>query len=315
MIQQHAERTIVPATPSCKTRLLAAGFYLGAAPLGLWAPACRRNTFLVAHRNQALALFALLGTVLLTALVLVALLSLGMVYHRALVERWPAEAWLISLCRKLLIVWAVFWAYGVVRAIRGRVEPVPFLFRLNNHRGVRLTGAVAVFMGLFFIMIFSVTLHVADNLVIDNGAQGRVYMVYDNPQRMPKAFFSFAMLPITREAHRKWGPGSVKLLPMTRDDILHALSEGAFVFIASHGTEQGLLLESGYFKPEDIPDLQENNTLAFVYLAGCDSGAQGEAWENALFPAQVKTYDRMTPVIEHLWWSWVRGPKIVRQLP
>ena len=31
-------------------------------------------------------------------------------------------------------------------------------------------------------------------------------------------------------------------------------------------------------------------------------------------PAEVKTYNRLTAVVEHLWWIWREGPRRIRAL-
>ena len=60
--------------------------------------------------------------------------------------------------------------------------------------------------------------------------------------------------------------------------------------------------------------MPQSDRLEFVYLTGCDSGAQETAWKNAFAPARVVTYNRLTSVFEHIWWLWVRAPRVVRGL-
>lgn len=315
-MNQQPDKTVSIREQSTRAaRLAAFGFYLGLAPLALGAQAVAKNRFLTIHRNQALTLFAIMALIVLLIVVLVLALSLGMVYYRVLADRWPTELWLLSLGRKLLIAWGVFWGYGVIRAVRGDARPIPFLNRLAVRRDMQVAGMVSVIVGVALILIFLSMLCVADRLVADDTTAGRVYMVYDDLGRFPRALFAFAMLPVSTTANNKWGSGSVVLLPLSVEAVEQSLLQGAFVVIASHGTADGLILDAGYLKPEDVHDMELNQELEFVYIAGCDSGVQREAWEKAFYPAQVKTYDRMTPVIEHLWWLWTQGPDIVRRLP
>jgi len=296
-------------------RIAALLLYFGFVPVLLFG---RRKTpaeYREVHRKQALILFTFLGAIFLLLLLLVTLLSYGMVYHRNLVERWPTEVWLLSLIRKLLIVWVVFWGYAVFRAIQGISVPVPYMTFFTRRRLLQYTGlAVLCFAWLVFLIAAPIVI-VADALVTSDVEHGSVFMVYEDQDRFPRPLFSLAMLPIARASIKRYGPNSAVLLRISPEAIQAAVKRGIVVVIASHGTSKGLLLEKGYFTPADIPPLGEEARLKYVYLAGCDSGVQKEAWEKALRPATVKTYDRLTPVIEHLWWFWNEGPRIVRELP
>jgi hypothetical protein len=269
------------------------------------------SPYLAIHRNQALTLFAFLGVVFLLLLMLVGGLSYGMVYHRNLVESGPTEVWLLSFIRKLLIVWLVFWAYSVFRALRGSPVPVPYLSVLSSRRYLHRTGMatlIAIFMALSAIVPLLI---VADAQVSDVVEEGSVFMVYEDQGRFPRCLFSLAVFPIARASIKHYGPGSMVLLPISPDSIRAAINHGVVVIIASHGTSNGLLLEGGYFTPSDLLPRENSDRLKYVYFAGCDSGTQRSAWEEALRPAQVHTYDRLTPVLEHLWWFWTKGPSVV----
>ncbi len=295
-----------------KERTLALLCYLGVVPAALYCKKKHPSDYCTLHAKQALVLFGFLAIIVVLLAVLVLLLSYGMVHHRQLVERWPSEVWLLSLGRKLLIVWAVFWGYAVVRAVRGSAVPVPYLSRALRSRWLPNTGAIFVVSLVVIAVVMCPIVVRAHTLTTEREEAGKVFVVYDDLGRFPRFLFSFAVYPITRSAVARHGHDSVVMAPMTRTAIKTALTQGTFVIIASHGTAQGLLLEEGYFTPDDVPPLHDHTPLQFVYLAGCDSGAQRQAWETALYPATVKTYDRLTPVIEHLWWFWIEGPKHVR---
>jgi len=54
--------------------------------------------------------------------------------------------------------------------------------------------------------------------------------------------------------------------------------------------------------------------LRFVYITGCDSGAQAEAWERQLAPAEVVTFNRLSAWLEHIYWLLFRGADAIRRL-
>ena len=60
--------------------------------------------------------------------------------------------------------------------------------------------------------------------------------------------------------------------------------------------------------------LPGSGRLRFVYLAGCDSGILREAWEKALAPARVVTQDHLASTLQHVWWLWRDGPRVIRDL-
>ena len=154
----------------------------------------------------------------------------------------------------------------------------------------------------------------ANRLVTRDPAQGKVFMLYDDLGRFPRSLFSLAMYRLSLASVYTWGPESAVLLPLGADTIDIAVKQGIFVFIGSHGTARGLLLNGRYYRPEDVPGREAGKGPKYVYLASCDSGAQRTAWEEAFRPAVVKTYDRLTPTLEHLWWLWSEGPEILRRL-
>jgi hypothetical protein len=300
--------------PCSRDRLFALLLYIGFLPLLVFRRKKPLSSYLEIHRNQALVLFVFLALILLILFLLVSLLSYGMVYHRDIVESGPTEVWLLSFIRKLLIVWVVFWGYAVFRALRGSAVPVPYMSFFTRRRFLQRAGLAVVGFGWVALLVLIPITVFADSLVTGDVENGSVFMVYEDQNRFPRALFSLAMLPIAREAINRYGAGSVVLLPISSESIQAAVQHGVVVIIASHGTAKGLLLEKGYFTPADILPRKDETRLKFVYFAGCDSGTQRPAWEKALTPADVFLYDRLTPVIEHLWWFWTQGPRIVREV-
>lgn len=302
------------ARPAWSIRFLACGLYMGVAPIAWFAPRTADSGYWKTHFRQALTLWAVLGLIVLTLFALVLALSVLMVHNREWAETRSAEVWILSFGRKCLLAWAVFWVYGLWRCLRGSAVPVSFLAFLSGRAIFRRAGMAVtsvVFCGV--AVITPLTLH-ANHLVTQDPSRGKVFMLYDDLDMFPSSLFSLVMYRLSCESVRHWGRGSAVLLPLGREAIDLAVQQGVFIFIASHGTARGLLLDGKFYRPEDVPKREDGSGPAYVYLASCDSGARKQAWEQAFSPATVKTYDRLTPTLEHLWWLWSEGPEVLRNL-
>ena len=302
------------SNPRLTHRIQAFLLYVGFAPVAWRLVKRPSQPYLRTHYNQSLALWAVMGVILSLFALMALALSLAMVYNREWAESRGGEDWILSITRKAFLVWGVFWLFSLWRSLRGSTDTVPFLHFLVRSTFIRGTGLVV--LSIFFCitaLLAPLTLQ-AENQVTRDPSQGKVFFLYDDLGLFPRPLFSLAMYRLSKASNNRWGPDSAILLPLSRDSINLALRGGTFVFIGSHGTAAGLLLGDGYYRPEDVPRLTAGEGPAYVYLAGCDSGAQREAWEGALRPATVKTYDRLTPTLEHLWWLWTEGPRIVHDL-
>jgi hypothetical protein len=60
--------------------------------------------------------------------------------------------------------------------------------------------------------------------------------------------------------------------------------------------------------------LEVGEDLRFVYNSSCDGGRKAEAWGRALAPAEVRTFDRLSAVAEHVLWLWSEAPRRVREM-
>ena len=147
-----------------------------------------------------------------------------------------------------------------------------------------------------------------------NRESGAVYMVYEDNGIFPRWLFALAFYPMARAAESTYGKDSAVLIKISRATVAKALAEGHVVFVGSHGTRKGLMLHNDWLLPKDIAALPKNPSLKFVYLTGCDSGDQREAWTSAFAPADVVTYDRLSASLEHAWWLWFSGPEKVRAM-
>jgi hypothetical protein len=89
--------------------------------------------------------------------------------------------------------------------------------------------------------------------------------------------------------------------------------------IASHGGYYAGTLPlswdpEDYYSPADITPGGVGDNLQLVYLAGCYVGALGTNWENALSPAGVITFNRISWESEHVFWLWFVGPGLASEL-
>jgi hypothetical protein len=120
--------------------------------------------------------------------------------------------------------------------------------------------------------------------------------------------------PIAIEATSKWGRGSVVVKPLTKEGLADALHDGRFVFVLSHGTEEGLYTRKLKIRPNKAAPKGTGAHLQFVYITGCDSGALRQQWERVLAPARVVTFDRLSAWLEHIFWLVFQGAGEIRRL-
>ncbi|MBI2424438.1 MAG: hypothetical protein HYV27_16530 [Candidatus Hydrogenedentes bacterium] len=295
-------------------RLLALAGYAGCAP-AQWLFAGEAPTFFAAHhRRLALALWFVFALITLIFVLTVLGLSYTLVNARALYEGRHLEFYLLGFTRKLYICWAVCWAYCVLLALAGATWHLPLFSWLAGLRIVCTSTAVS--MCCAAIMLLALLPFAAHSALIarQDPAPGKVYMLYEDLDFFPRPIFTFGFYRIALEATARCGPDAVVALKLTPESIHRAVREAEFIFIGSHGARRGLMLKDTWFRPEDIDPATVNPGLRYVYLTGCDSGVQRAAWEKALAPAQVVTFERLTAVLEHAWWLWLRGPDVIRTL-
>lgn len=58
--------------------------------------------------------------------------------------------------------------------------------------------------------------------------------------------------------------------------------------------------------------IEPGANLRFLYNAACDSGRKNDAWRASFAPAEVKTFDRLSLVVEHWHWAWFTAPRLIR---
>lgn len=292
-----------------KTRLVAFSCYFGGAP-ALWFLSSHRAKSLVEHHlRQSTAIFMLLAVVVLTFAVTIVGLSYALVFERAWYEAVRIEGHMLNFTRKFFLCWLVFWVYGGASALLGSAQAMPIVRFLACRN--RLVRSMVLLIGLGWLAVACIApfaVH-ASTLARQDEAPGQVYLLYDDLNKFPRWIFALGFYRISLTAAAQWGDDSIVAVKLTETTLEHAVRNGRFVFIASHGKAEGLLMNKKFVKPGDVEAMGINPGIEFVYLTSCDSGTQKKAWEDAFAPAKVVTFDRLTAIIEHAWWMWFRGPR------
>jgi hypothetical protein len=296
--------------PAGFDRIAAVLVYFGLSPfLTPWLRR-RRDTLAAHHARQSDALFLLLYAIVLTFLAAVAVLSVVMLKHRAVYDAGNYEAWTLSIFRKLLIGWAVFWVYGAGLALFGSRAEIPWFGGIGRWRGAVAARAA---LALTFLLAIVGGALAARGLALapENASPARACLLYEDVDgRYPRWLFGLGYYPAIEAAHERWG-GGVSLRRLTRENLLAATGEAEFLFIGSHGMTEGILLMSGFVTPADVRGAGAHPQLRYVYLAGCDSGALKKDWEAVFAPARVVTQTGLTPLIQHIGWLWFDAPKVI----
>ena len=299
---------------SWRNRALAAACYLGGLPF-LWRSIARRgDDFPRRHAGQAAITFLMLFAVFGAFSVSIAVLSYALIFHRDVYEGVHLERHLLTLVRRMTLCWMVFWAFGLALALLGSSREVLLVTRLAGN--ARLTALGVVLLAAVYLLAACAApfaIH-ASSLTRSDAAPGDAYFIYEDLGKVPRWVFTLGFYRISLAAKERWGPGRVVALRLSEEAILRSRAEGRFVFLATHGKADGLLCDGKFVTPEDVSAMPAGEDLAFVYLTGCDSGTQEQAWTGAFAPAKVVTYPRLTAIVEHAWWMWFEGPKIVRAL-
>lgn len=295
-------------------RFLALSALFGLSPF-FWGYARRHpNAWLTVRMRQGNVVHLLFLTLLALFAVGVLVLSWVMVRHRDFYDAIQQEALFLSIFRKALIIFVVLYCYEAVLIVIGSSGKIPWVGRLGRFSGVSHLANVGLISVFIFIGCFIFLGWRGENLAAGTDSAKAYFLYEDVEGRFPRALFAFGYYPSLSAAAKKWGRDEVVLLPISDINIKKSLNNGEYVFVGSHGTEEGILLKSGFITPDEIKAMGDHPRLRFVYLAGCDSGAQRRQWEEAFHPARLVTYDRLVPTLEHVWWLWFRGPAEIAAL-
>lgn len=300
--------------PAMMQRVHAVLCYLGFAPFYTARARQGASPFLVHHWRQSLGVLSLLLGLAALFAALFVVVSLLLVYNRELYEGGRFEARFLNVFRKLCLAWGVVWVYAIGAAIAGSATPLPIVAWLGEFRRVR-RFAIAGLCGAYLLAVLLVPLGWHANAMARASGAAPVYLLYDDVNRYPRTLFTLAFYRMSWTARARFGADAVVARKLTPESLAEALPDARFVFLASHGQAEGLLLEGGRLRPRDVAAMGPAKRLQYVYLAGCDSGAIAAEWEAVFAPAEVMTYARLSAVLEHLWWMWSAGPRVLRALP
>lgn len=300
--------------PSWKRRILAASYYCGAAPVLGHFPSRRQDPYAEHHYKQALSVYFVLLAVLFLYVLFSLFLSGVLVFRREWYENTTLEPTMLMIVRRAFLCWLVVWAFGTVWALQGSWATIPLVGRLARWNPLMLLSLAGYTLLLVTgILVASATLH-ASTLTRSEGRPAKAYMLYDDMGLFPHWVFDLGFYPIARAATDRWGDDTVVVAPLSKEGLAKALAEGSFVFILSHGTEEGLYTSEFRINPGDAAPQGIGEDLRFVYITGCDSGALAQEWERSLAPAEVVTFDRLSAWLEHIYWLLFRGADQIRAL-
>ena len=135
----------------------------------------------------------------------------------------------------------------------------------------------------------------------------------------PRWAVATAFYPLLNAGIEKWGKTSVKVEPLSEESFKEAISNGRFVFVAAHGGDTPGSFTVSYtpyksLLPSNILPDEVNPKLQYIYLAGCETDVPGANWEAVLSPAEVKSFNRMSYIDEHLLWIWFKSPAVIEKL-
>lgn len=301
-------------SPTARDRIISLLSYLGLAPIFYFFTSTEAHPYRRRHIRQALAIFFVLLCIVLLFVVVIAVLSYLLVFHRHRYQDTGIEAFMLNTVRRFFLAWLVVYGAGLVTAAWGSYWEAPLLWRLA--RRPRWLTATALSMCAVYVVLAVVGTLATHASVITraDGAPASVYLVIDDLDFYPRWLFALGAYPIALTTRDVYGPNEIVVTKLTRQSLETALKHGAFVFVGSHGTEKGLLIERRYVPPVEVKALGTHANLEYVYLTGCDSGAQAAEWEAALAPAEVRSFDRLSAIAEHVIWLWFRGPAKVRSV-
>jgi hypothetical protein len=271
------------------------------------------------HAQQALGVAFLLHGVVLASGVALLGLSAAMAWWREGFTRLePLVNW--GICG-LFGAWLVVFVVGLVLGIVGSRRAIPVVRAMGGRRWVRRLAAVtSVAAHTCGALILVIALHSTRRAREFDGRPAHVYLLYDDMGFVPRWVLTLGAYRLTGAADRRWGGGSTVVACISPARLKEAFARGRVVFLATHGTYRGGAVGYGEhtFSPADVGgEFVPGPELRFVYIAACDGGAgdAGVAWDTALAPAQVVSFDRLSTNVEHAWWLWLEAPGVIAALP
>jgi len=317
-----------------RVRALGVACYLGFAPV-LWMTGIerRKDEFLQHHYRHSLAVSLLFFFILAATAITDAL---GYVYATMLWNPGPDDLdvmqWLVRLFdytgNFIVFVWAVTWMICIIGAWRGRMTHIPILSNLTQHKGWMDFSLVwMLLVRIAFVVLILIAAH-GSLLAAHPGPSPQVYILYTTGGYIPTEqlwasytppqwTISLFFYPIIAAATSHWGKGSVIIEPLSDITFKQAVQNGHFVFVASHGGMEAGSFSYAFnpyqgFAPSDLQPGDAGSQLRYVYFAACFAGYRESDWKQALAPANVQTYARISYVEEHFFWVWLKGVEVIR---
>ena len=323
---------------SLKSRVLSIAGYLGLAPfLWFFESAYDDDGFVKHHLSYSLA-FGFLGLCLLAlqvaAWVVIYRLFAGDIIVDNQID--PANRFSSSLntVDGILVVVGLIVSTAnsasFLSAISGREWRIPVIDGLAKAKPVlQFTVIASLTLFVLSIVALGAVFH-SMQIASQTPERADVYVLYTQGGYIPTPglyetftppswMVTLAFYPVVLAGTDKFGSDHVAILPLSLENFRHAVQNGKFVFIASHGGQTPGSLTFSFqpymeYRPENVPTGLAGDQLQFVYFAGCDAGRRESAWHHALGYDQAIMFDRISLVGEHLVWVWTKSPAVIYSL-
>ena len=306
--------------------------YFGLAPL-LWILGIpkRRNGFLQYHIRHSLAVSFLAFLFVFSTFIATSLAYAYDVF-------WNADTYAKHLPvlffdyfgNGIALFGIVAWLILFIGAWRGRTPYLPLLSNLAHQDGwVNFSFGWTALAQIGMVLLILIAVH-GNALASNPGPSPQAYILYTTGGYIPaeqfwasytppRWTFSLFFYPIVAEATDRWGRGSVVIEPLSDGSFRNAIRSGKFVFVASHGGMEPGGFSYAYepyqgFLPSELQAGDAGSQLRYVYFAACYAGYLESEWRQALAPADVKTFARISYVEEHFVWVWTEGAKVIRSM-
>lgn len=298
-----------------ENRLLNVSLYFGGVPIyWLYGKIVHKDLSDNTHYIQVLGINILVCCSFVIFLICFSIHSLIIRFFRSFALKIPLEI-SFYIFGVLLLICLAIGIEGIIAALFGYSPKLKvFSSYTTNRFRRRLSITITAIHQLIIIVVIIMAMH-SNFIVGDEKQEANIYMLYDDMGYIPRWVFTLGFYPEALAAKKSLGINRVVVAPLTRDLLDEALSKGKLIFIASHGAEGFIMLQEGVvFWPNNIDTNRISIDLQYVYLAGCDTGLLHNEWQEVLGPVEIKTFDRLSTVIEHVKWLLIDGPKIIHSL-
>ena len=313
-----------------RTRLKSVAFHLGATLLfpALLFRGRDTQTDLYREYSRALAV-SLIGSAAVLAGVLIWVFGFYAValWSPGSLESLRFKGLFILAYPILLLLFgaATLWLLSFIGAVLGKKPALPWVGKIVKKRGL-LTASYCI-NGLFVLFLCWMVWcgwH-ASRMAARPIRPAKVYMLYDDMGFVPRWVFPLGFYRIQRASAERWGANHVSIDPVTRESLDEALQNAELIFLSVHG-DYSWADNAGCFHffnaardqiyivgPDEIEKTGTGTKLKYIYLAHCNSGARHDDWARAFDPAGIKSFDRFSLYPEHIFWLWIKLPRLIRR--